>query len=113
MRIRIGLLALACAVAAGSADANSSINNVHISEIVPNNVGIVRIYIDTPRTGLPSCAGSTTTALSINANTMAGQALVSALYLAFASNLPIDIAGDGACDVETGIESVGYAGVHR
>jgi len=112
MRFSVGILALAFAVSAAAADA-SSINGVHITEIVPNNAGIVRIYIDQSRTGLPSCASGMPTAFSVNANTSAGQALVSALYLAFASSLPVDMNGTGACDVETGVESLGYAGIRR
>jgi hypothetical protein len=81
MRVFAGLLALVFTISAGAASA-SSINGVHITEIVPNNAGIVRIYIDQSRTGLPSCASGTATALSINVTTTAGQALVSALYLA-------------------------------
>lgn len=112
MRLTVGILALAFAASAATANA-SSINGVHITEIVPNNAGIVRIYIDQSRTGLPSCASAMPTALSVNANTAAGQALVSALYLAFASNLPVDVNGTGACDVDAGVESLGYAGVRH
>jgi hypothetical protein len=45
--------------------------------------------------------------------TTAGQALVSALYLAFSSNLLVDISGTGVCDIETGVESLGYAGIRH
>jgi hypothetical protein len=112
MRVFAGLLALVFTISAGAASA-SSINGVHITEIVPNNAGIVRIYIDQSRTGLPSCASGTPTALSINVTTTAGQALVSALYLAFSSNLLVDISGTGVCDIETGVESLGYAGIRH
>jgi len=112
MRSLIVMFAVASMMVAGEAGASTA-TGAHITEIVPNNVGIVRVYLDVQRTGLPVCAGGTNTQFDINGATIAGQVLVSALYMAMAANLPVDFGGTGACDVETGIESIGYAGVRR
>ncbi|MDV6331299.1 hypothetical protein [Asticcacaulis sp. 201] len=91
----------------------SSVTGVHVKNIIPNNAGVVQIYLEQPRSGMPSCATNTPIQLDFSVSTPAGQAILAGLYLAFASDLPIDISGTGQCDVESGIESIGYVSVHR
>lgn len=107
-------LAIAITLSAVSTLAHaSSINNARITHIIPNNAGIVVIYLDTARTGLPSCAGTNTVAFEIDATTPAGQAMLSGLYVAFASNLPIDFAGTGTCGAGGNTERIAYYAIHR
>jgi hypothetical protein len=91
----------------------SNIIGAHVTHIIPNNVGVVAIYLDAPRTGLPSCAGTSTTAFEFNVTTPAGQAMLAALYVAFASNLPVDIQGTSTCAAGGFVETIGYMAVHK
>jgi hypothetical protein len=113
MRTIILLATLLAACFIGSPANASTAQAVHVTTIIPNNAGIVMVYIDTARSGLPTCAGTNTVQFSFSVTTPAGQAMLSGLYLALASNWAIDIAGTGVCDAAAGVESVGFVSVHR
>jgi len=91
----------------------SSVNNVHVTMVVPNNAGVLQFFVDATRSGAPVCATATTTAWTISTNTMAGQTLASVLLTALAAGLPIDIGGIGTCEQMSTVETVGYISLHK
>lgn len=105
----LGLLSFSAATPANAA--GTTIINVHIASLVPNNAGVLQINLDTPRTGLPACT-TATYSLSVNTTTLAGQTLAATLLTAMASNLPIDVIGTGTCEFAN-LEAVGIISLHR
>lgn len=96
-----------------SAEASAA-TGVRITHIIPNRAGIVAVYLDTARVGLPACAGTTSVTFEFDATTPAGQAMLSGLLVAFSGNFPIDAVGTGTCDVGGGtVESLAYFAVRR
>jgi hypothetical protein len=108
-----GLAAL-CALPfllAGPAQA-SDVFNAKVTQASPDKDGKVVVYLDTPRESRPACSTSSVT-YSINATTAGGQAMLSAIYTALASDLPIDIKGGSVCTEYSNTESIGYVSLRR
>lgn len=91
----------------------SGSSNVRITHVIPHDTGIVIVYVDTARTGMPACATASGVVYELDANTTAGQAVLSAIYVAFSANLPIDIGGKATCRAGSNAELIGYVAVHR
>lgn len=70
--------------------------------------GIVYFFQEASRTGYPACAANFTARWSFNASTTGGQAMLSTILTAYATNKPIYVAGMGVCDVAGDTESIGY-----
>lgn len=91
----------------------SGSSNVRITHVIPHDTGIVIIYVDTVRTGMPACATAPGIVYELDANTAAGQAILAGIYVAFSANLPVDIAGKSVCRSGSNAELIGYVAVHR
>lgn len=104
------IVALALTTVTNEARASQSLG-AHVINVVPNNAGTLLFYVDSARTGVPSCASSTSTSFAVNVNTMAGQAMAASLLTALAAKLFVDVGGTGACDVASNVETAGYAAV--
>jgi hypothetical protein len=111
--MKLGIYAsFAILVAMISAPAQaSSVGNAHVVNISENNGGIVDIYLDVSRSGLPACAGTYTTLFRFDATTPAGQAMLSAFYLAFAGGNSVDVTGTATCIGN--VESVSYFSIKK
>lgn len=103
------MLAVAVPVSASA----STQTGVTITMVVPNNAGVLKFFVNSARSNAPSCATTEPTAWQIDVTTAAGQSMAAALYLAMASNLPVDIGGIGTCTLQATVETVGYLAVHR
>lgn len=116
MKTKLSTVAAAASLSltmiAASAQA-SSVTNVHVTSVVPNNAGVLQFFVDGTRSGAPACAAATTTAWTVNTNTMAGQTLASLLLTALSTGLPIDIGGVGTCDHMPTVEAAGYIAIHK
>jgi len=104
-------LLMASAAALPSPAAASTQAGVHVVLLVPNNAGVLKVFVDAARTGAPSCATETTTWV-VDVNSQAGQTIAAGLYLALASGKTVDIAGIDLCNISAGVESIGYIAVH-
>jgi len=92
----------------------STVNSTHIFQIVPANNGIIHIYVDATRTGLPACAAANNNVFSVDATTPAGQAMMAALYLAYGSNSIVDVVGASSCDgASNAVEYIAWAVIRR
>jgi hypothetical protein len=81
----------------------------HITQITPTNGGIVYLLLDVKASGSPSC--STSGQWIFDASTQSGQALLGAVYTAFAQGLPIWVTGTGSCNIDPTTESVAWINV--
>ncbi|MBO9709775.1 MAG: hypothetical protein J7521_16350 [Caulobacter sp.] len=117
MRISFSRLVLAALFLSSLALAQpvqaSSVANVHVINIAPNNNGTVVFYVDTARNGLPACATAGGQAWTLSTSNSAGQALLSVLLTALSTGLPIDIGGTGVCDHFPNAESAGFISIHK
>jgi hypothetical protein len=66
--------------AAVPASANASTQTgVTITMVVPNNAGVLKVFVSVARTGAPGCAATEPTAWQIDVTTPAGQSMAAAL----------------------------------
>ncbi|HWU81687.1 MAG TPA: hypothetical protein VN158_16675 [Caulobacter sp.] len=91
----------------------SSVTNVHVINVVPDNAGVLVFFVDATRSGAPACAAADLTAWTVNTNTMAGQTQASLLLTALSTGLRIDIGGVGTCDHLPNVEAAGFIAIHK
>jgi len=96
---------------AGPAQASDTFN-AKVTQISPDKDGKVVVYLDTPRESRPACSAVNVT-YSVDAATPGGQVMLSALYTALASDLPVDIKGGSVCTEYSNTESIGYVSLRR
>jgi hypothetical protein len=69
--------------------------------------GVVIVYTNGARSGVPSCSPFPTR-FALNASTAAGKTQLAGLLTAYASGSPVVIMGTGTCSVWSDTESIDY-----
>lgn len=102
----VALLAATLSIGSVAEASTSAPSKVYNITITAN--GIAYFFQEASRTGYPACAGNFPARWAFNASTPGGQAVLSTILTAYATNKPVFVAGTGACDVAGDTESVGY-----
>ena len=102
------LLATALLILTAPAAHASNAAPGYITQIIPQNTGVMFVFTDGARSAAPACASGQPTRYSIDTSSAAGQALAATVLTAFALHKQIQIFGTHTCDTWGDTESISY-----
>jgi hypothetical protein len=89
-----------------SAGGTTAPNFTTITAVDVRNDGTFLVYFDRPATGSPACANASSSAMTGNASTNGGKAVLSHAIAMFVAGKKVYMEGTGTCNEYAGYESI-------